>query len=325
VGLWAQDAWRFAPQWKLTLGGRFEEWRAFDGFNLNTAANAVTGAIASTTAVNQPALEAARFSPKGSLSFEPSREWQITASVGVANRFPTVTELYQTATLAGQVTIPNPNLRPEQALATELAIERKFQDGKVRLSLFQDDTRDAIISQNTTSIDAVTNQPITASIATNIDKVRARGAELAWQKDNVAVDHLELFGSVTYVDARILSDPAFVPTAGVFGSSATGRRVPNVPEWRSTLGATYRPTAQWAFTAVGRYQSKTFSTLDNIDTNPNVYQAFDPFVVVDMKVQYKVSPSGTLNFGIDNVFNAQYHLFHPFPQRTFVLSGKFQL
>jgi iron complex outermembrane receptor protein len=124
------------------------------------------------------------------------------------------------------------------------------------------------------------------------------------------------------VDARILSDPTFVPTAGVFGSSAIGRRVPNVPEWRSTLGATYRPTDQWAFTVAGRWQSKTFSTIDNIDTNPNVYQAFDPFVVVDMKMQYKVSQNGTVNFGIDNVFNEQYHLFHPFPQRTFVLSGK---
>ena len=29
--LWAQDAWRFAPMWKLTLGGRWESWRAFDG------------------------------------------------------------------------------------------------------------------------------------------------------------------------------------------------------------------------------------------------------------------------------------------------------
>jgi iron complex outermembrane receptor protein len=319
VGLWAQDAWRLAPQWKLTLGGRWEEWRAFDGFNLNTAANSVTGAINSTAAANQPTLQAARFSPKGSLSFEPSKEWQITTSVGVANRFPTVTELYQTSVAANQVFIPNPNLRPEDALDTELAIERKFVDGKVRLSLFQENTRDAIIAQNTSFTDAVTNQPITASIAANIDKIRARGAELAWQKDDVAVDHLELFGSVTYVDARILSDPAFVST------NAVGKRVPNVPEWRSTLGATYRPTEQWAFTAVGRYQSKTFSTLDNIDTNPNVFQAFDPFVVVDMKVQYKVSQNGTLNLGIDNVFNEKYHLFHPFPQRTFVLSGKFQL
>src|SRR5262249_48855266 len=95
VGLWVQDAWRFAPQWKLTLGGRWEEWRAFGGFNLNTLTNSATGAILSTRAVVQPSLEAARFSRKASLAWEPAPEWLVTASVGVANRFPTVTELYQ--------------------------------------------------------------------------------------------------------------------------------------------------------------------------------------------------------------------------------------
>ena len=318
VAAWAQDAWRFAPQWKLTLGARWENWRAFDGFNYNTAPNTTTGVIPAMTPppVNQPALDAVRFSPKASLAWEPSKEWQITASVGVANRFPTVTELYQTTTQPALLVVPNPNLRPEQALATELAIERKFTDGKVRLSLFEEHTRDAIIAQSAT----VAN--VNTTIATNVDKIRSRGVELAWQKDNVLIVRLELFGSITYVDARIVSDPAFVPTPGFPGSTATGRRVPNVPEWRSTLGATYRPTERWAFTVAGRWQSKTFATLDNIDTNPNVYQAFDPFVVVDARMQYKVSQNGTLNFGVDNIFNEKYHLFHPFPQRTFVISGK---
>jgi iron complex outermembrane receptor protein len=319
VAVWVQDAWRFAPEWKLTLGGRWENWRAFDGFNLTTTTNATTGAITGTTTINQPSLEVARFSPKASLSWEPAKDWQVTASVGVANRFPTVTELYQVAaTVPGVIVNPNPNLRPEQALATELAIERKFVDGKVRLSLFEDNTSDALISQS----NAIPGTTLTAAFTTNVDKVRARGAELAWQKDNVLIDRLELFGSITYVDVRIISDPTFVPTVGIPSSAAVGRRVPNVPEWRTTLGTTYRPTDQWAFTVAGRWQSKTFSTLDNIDTNPNVYQAFDPFVVVDARVQYKVSQNVTLNAGVDNVFNEKYHLFHPFPQRTFVMSGK---
>ena len=319
LAVWAQDAWRFAPQWKLTVGGRLENWRAFDGFNLTTTTNANTGAITGTTALGQPDLTATKFSPKASLAWEPAKEWQVTASVGVANRFPTVTELYQTvATTPGVIANPNPNLLPEEQLSTELAIERKFVDGKVRLSLFEDDTHNALISQAT----AVPGTVLTSTFTTNVDKTRARGVELAWQKDNVVVSHLELFGSVTWVDARIVSDPTFVPTAGFPGSTATGRRVPNVPEWRATLGATYRPTEQWSLTAVVRGQTKTFSTLDNIDTNPNVYQAFDPFVVVDTKLQYKVSRNGTLAFGVDNVFNEKYHLFHPFPQRTFVVSGK---
>jgi iron complex outermembrane receptor protein len=71
-------------------------------------------------------------------------------------------------------------------------------------------------------------------------------------------------------------------------------------------------------TAVMRYASKQYSTLDNTDTVPNVYQAFDSFTVVDLRVQRKVTDSATINFGIDNVGDTKYTLFHPFPGRTYV-------
>jgi iron complex outermembrane recepter protein len=316
VGLWGQDAWRFAPEFKLTTGGRWETWRAYDGFNLVTGTTAATGAITSTSSIAQPGIGADRFSPKASLSWEPNKQWQVTGSFGVANRFPTVTELYQTATDAGGNTVnPNPSLKPEQSLASELAIERKFTDGKIRLSLFQENTRDALISQSS----VIAGSSNTASFVTNVDKIRNRGIETAWQRNNVAITGLELFGSVTYVDSVILSDPSFV---GTNGSTAEGKQVPNVPKWRSTVGATYRPNESWAFTVAGRYQSKIFATLDNTDTIPNVYQAFDQFLVVDTRIQFKAGERGSLSFGVDNVGNAKYHLFHPFPQRTFVMQGR---
>ena len=103
LALWAQDAWRFAPMFKLTLGGRMEDWRASNGFNVltatdNTVGSPTNGNITNTLAQVQPELSAARFSPKGSLAFEPSREWLVTASIGQASRFPTVAELYQVVT-----------------------------------------------------------------------------------------------------------------------------------------------------------------------------------------------------------------------------------
>jgi iron complex outermembrane receptor protein len=35
-----------------------------------------------------------------------------------------------------------------------------------------------------------------------------------------------------------------------------------------------------------------------------------------------VNEYGSLSFGIDNLNNAKYHLFHPFPQRTYVVQGR---
>ncbi len=319
VALWAQDAWRFAPQFKLTLGARWETWRAFDGYNYvgNTATNSATGAITSTSLLIPPNLSATATSPKASLSFEPNSQWQVTASFGVANRFPTVGELYQIATNSGVLYNPNPNLKPEKALAEEIAIERKFTDGKIRLSLFQDDTRDALISQSSTS----PASGLVTAFTTNVDHVRNRGVELAWQRDRVLFGNTDLFGSMTYVDSVILSDPNFV---GTNGSTAEGKRAPYVPAWRATLGGTYRLNEAWAWTVAGRYQSKIYATLDNTDNVANVYQAFDPFFVVDSRIQYKVTEHGSLAFGVDNLTNAKYHLFHPFPQRTYVMQGRLQ-
>jgi iron complex outermembrane receptor protein len=319
--LWLQDAWKITPELKLTLGGRLETWRALDGFNVNTITNAA-GVITSPPAIkNQPEISSTNFSPKASLSYDVNKEWNITANFGEAYRYPTVTELYQNITVAGVATFANPNLTPEQDFSGELNVERKWNDGRVRVTLFKERVNNAIISQTTNVTNSTGGQTPTTTIG-NVEAIRMQGVELSGQKNDVGFTGLQLFGSVTYVDSRILSDPTFVSTIG--GTTAVGKRVPNVPEWRSTLGATYRPNDKWAYTVAGRYTGKQYATLDNTDTFQHVYQAFDPFIVFDMKLHYNATTNLSFDFGIDNIFNAQYFLFHPFPGRTYVLAAKYK-
>jgi iron complex outermembrane receptor protein len=325
--LWLQDAWKIIPNLKLTLGGRLETWRAQDGFNINSVPAPGTGIPASPIPVfvavpkNQPTLDSTNFSPKASLSYDPNKEWNITANFGEAYRYPTVTELYQNITVAGVATFANPNLTPEQDLSGELNVERHWNDGRVRLTLFKEHVNNAIISQTTNITNSTGGQTPTTTIG-NVDAIGMQGVELSGEKDNVAIKGLKLFGSVTYVDSRILSDPTFVNAAGQ-PTNVVGKRVPNVPEWRSTFGVTYRPNDSWAYTVAARYTGKQYATLDNTDVIQHVYQAFDPFLVVDMKIHYTATKNFAFDFGIDNIFNAQYFLFHPFPGRTFVLAGKY--
>jgi iron complex outermembrane receptor protein len=44
--------------------------------------------------------------------------------------------------------------------------------------------------------------------------------------------------------------------------------------------------------------------------------------VVDTKVRYKIDKQWTASAGIDNLFNQDYWIYHPFPQRTFVANLK---
>lgn len=324
--LWLQDAWKIAPNLRLTLGGRLETWRSLDGFNINSTPAANTGVPAAPIPVfvpvakNQPSLNSTNFSPKVSLSYDLSKEWNITGNFGESYRYPTVTELYQNILVAGVATFANPNLTPEHDYTGELNFERKWNDGRVRLTLFKERTNNAIISQTTNVTNSTGGQTPTTTIG-NVDAIRMQGVVLSAEKDNVWITGLLLFGSVTYVDSRILSDPTFVSPIG--GTTATGKRVPNVPEWRSTFGATYRPNDSWAYTVAARYTGKQYATLDNTDTFAHVYQAFDPFFVFDMKIHYNATKNFSFDFGIDNIFNAQYFLFHPFPGRTVVLAGKY--
>jgi iron complex outermembrane recepter protein len=324
--LWLQDAWKIGPGLKLTLGGRLETWRALDGFNVNTTANAA-GVITSTAVKDQPGLNSTNFSPKLSLSYDPDKEWNITANFGEAYRYPTVTELYQNISVGGVATFANPNLAPEQDFTGELNIERKWNDGRIRLTMFKERTNNAIISQTNLATNPVTGAQVPTTTIGNVAAIRMQGVELSAEKNNVLIDGLQIFGSVTYMDSRILSDPTWAGSDPLTGKPDTvvGKRVPNVPDWRAKFGVTYRPNDRWANAVAARYSGKQYSTLENTDIVSHVFGAFDNFFVVDMKLHYNATRNFAFDFGIDNLFNEQYTLFHPFPGRTYVLAAKYRL
>ncbi|QGM46830.1 TonB-dependent receptor domain-containing protein [Methylocystis heyeri] len=332
--IWAQDAWKFYPNFKATLGLRGEHWEASDGYNqslnsLSTTGLGSTAKSATLLPIYQPVLVHTRWSPKGSLQWTPDDVWTVTANVGMANRFPTAKELYnQTSLNGGALTAnPNPYLRPEVALTKELVFERKVgPDGSVRLTLFDEEVRDAIISQNLYV--AAGSTVNFASSNVNVNRIRNSGTELAWKKDNVFYRGLELSGSFTYVNSRVISDSLWAPSGGNnldnWALSVAGKNVPYVPKFRWEQSATYRPDDHWAFTVSARWQDRMWSTLSNNDTAHGVYGSFDRFFQVDTKIHYKYNDRLSFDFGIDNLNNYKYFLFHPFPQRTFVFSGKYE-
>lgn len=297
--VWAQDIWSITGEMKLALGGRYEDWRAYDGNNFSTAP---------VLNMNQPEISAQTFSPKASLAWSASDTWKLTASFGMAYRMPTVTELYQAITTGATLTVPNPNLKPEEGKDYELAAERRDDDGMVRLSLFQQDINDALISQ---SAPLVAGSTTLFSYVQNVDRVRVRGFELVASRRDVLFTGLELQGSVTYAEGRVLENPVFL--------ASVGKYLPQIPKWRANALATYRPDEDWSFTLGARYSDRSFGTIDNSDIVSQTYQGFAGYFVVDARAQYRLDENWTISAGIDNLNNDKYFLFHPFPQRTFLM------
>lgn len=308
--LWIQDAWWMTPELKLTVGGRYENWKGFDGYNVN-----------GSTTVNQPTVTGSKFSPKAVLAWTPTPEWTLSGSLAKAYRFATASELYQLVSTGATFTSPNPDLKPDNVLSSEVRAERRFDRGSVQLSVFEDDVHNAIISQY---LPLVPNSSTLYSYVSNVDHVRARGAELLLGTSNLPIRGLDLTGTVTYVDAKTL-EMSGRASATAAPDAAIGKRLPNIPEWRLAFTSTYRPSDALTFNLAGRYSSKLYTTLDNADVNYNTYQGFAEWFVMDTRANYRVNHNWSAGVGIDNLLNRKYFLFHPFPQRTFVANLKYSL
>jgi iron complex outermembrane receptor protein len=298
--LYAQDTWRFAPDWKSTLGGRLEHWQAFDG-NIGSPKSTKTFAERSETS----------FSPKLALSHDIGEAWTLKGSLGRAVRYPTVSELFQGAIVGDTLMNNNPNLKPEKSWTSELTAERRLEKGLLRATYFHEDTRDALYSQtNVNVLPNVTN-------IQNVDRMRTNGVELAAQAQDVLWPGLDLNGSATYTDSKIVADANF--------PAAIGKDQPRVPKQRATFLATYHPTEKWSASFGARYSGRQWGTLDNSDPNGASYTGVSSYFVTDVRLRYRLDKQWSASVGIDNLGNKKYWAYHPYTQRTVIAELQYDL
>ncbi len=129
------------------------------------------------------------------------------------------------------------------------------------------------------------------------------------------IDGLDLSGSLTYVAGHTVKDMAF--------PAAVNKYLPQLPKLRGEAVATYHATDALALTLAGRYSDRSFGTIDNSDPNSHTFQGFDGYMVVDARAHYQVDDNWSASAGVDNLNNDKYFLFHPFPQRTFVMEIRY--
>ena len=302
--LYAQDTWRFAPQWRAVLGMRAEHWQAQDGITRFSNTSSTAYAQRSEHFV----------SPKGALSWQLAPDAFVKYAVGRAVRMPTVNELYGATSTTNSQYINDPFLKPEQSWTQELSYEHTDDHRQWRLTAFAEDTRDGIYSQ--TVWDSAANRNI--SRVQNVGLIVTRGLEAVYSAYHLGWPGLDLSGSITLADSTIRENAGFVNTPG----DTIGKRQPNIPRWRATLLAAYRWNAQWSSTVALRHSGQQFNTLNNSDTNGYAYMGVSPFTTVDVRARWQIDPMWTAAFGIDNLTGQTYWNFHPYPQRSYTAELK---
>jgi iron complex outermembrane receptor protein len=338
-GYWIQDAWDFHHNWNFTVGGRLENWHAYDGFNATTVNVPTTGGIPAHTelrTVNQADKSALNFSPKGKLTWSPIEGLKIGAAIGRAYRYATASELFQTTTVGtGSTAVSfngNPDLKPEEALSSELSGEYALEKGRVRLSFFQESIKNAIFSQTGLFTNPNTNITSQSTFISNVGKIDTYGIEISGEKSDAIIKGLDVLGNLTWVDSRITDNRDADSVLAAIGATAanpnagvptTGKHQPRLPTWRANAVVTYRASDNFSASVNVRYSSGQFGQLNNTDTNGFAYTGLTSYLVADVIAKYRITKRLTAIGGINNVNNDKYWIFHPFPQRTYFAQLRF--
>lgn len=303
--IYVQDQWKFAPQWSLIPGIRYEQWQAYDGATYGSSNLSVF-----------PSRKNDYYSPKLALSFNDADSSLTRLSLGRGYRMPTVAELYQGTAVNASVPVTfDPNLRPERDDSVELTHEKYFEKGLLRISLFEERAHDALWGSVT--VTANTDCGSATSCIRNIDLIRTRGLELSGQGQNLFVHGLSIFGSVTYADSVILKNKV--------NPTSIGNYQPRIPLWRASALVAYSPDEHWTHSLGMRFSDKMTSSLTRAVYDEKAYKGVSQFFFVDIKSRYKFDKQWSASFGINNLNNYKAFVSHPLPQRTFMADLKYDI
>jgi iron complex outermembrane receptor protein len=285
-----QDVWSFADAWALTLGGRWEQWRAYGGLLANAG-----------TTQRYPSRQRSDFSPKAALNWDLADDWQLRLSFGKAVRYPTVQELFQ-GSLSGNAIVDNdPNLQPERDWSSDLSLIRHLPRGHWRVSLYQDRVADTLYSQTDITL------PVPVTSVQNIDQVRTRGVEGELVLTDVWTSGLDISASVAWNQATTLRDRQY--------PAAEGKTFPRIPRLRASLFADWRFAPGWDASLGVRHSGRQYGSLDDSDF-VDTYGAVSRFTVADAKLRWRFAPQWTASLGVDNLTNEHYWVYHPYAGRT---------
>jgi len=303
---WAEGRLR-ADALTFTLGARFESWRAFDGGlgRIGTSGQPVTN----------------RYAARSDTTFDPkfSVEWHggatsVQLSLAEATRFPTVGELFQ-GSLNGDGSFNpdsfDPNLKPERSRDANLLVAHDFGRLKLTGSAFWQRVNDTIFS-----FVGFNQNGITTSNYKNIDVTRQVGLELIAEARDVGVRGLDLDANIAWIDSKTVRNDS--------APAAEGVQFPRIPRWRVNANLRYQVTPRVLASIGMRYATRPNTDLFGLQRGDTFGYTSELFAL-DAKVNWKMTDNFRLSAGVDNITNDRAWVYHPYPQRSFLVEAGWTL
>ncbi|EZP80847.1 TonB-dependent receptor [Novosphingobium resinovorum] len=292
----------------LTLGARYEDWRAFDG---GLARVSTAGAVVTN---RYDGRHATGFQPKASLEWAVDPDTRVQLSLARAVRFPTVGELFQ-GSLNGDGTFNedsfDPNLRPERSTDANLLVAHDFGHVKLTGSAFWQRVKDTIFA-----FYGFNQNGVSTSNFKNVDVTRQYGFELIAEARDVLIPGLDIDANAAWIDSVTVRNDA--------APAAEGVQFPRIPRWRLNGNLRYR-VAEPVLVSIGvRYASRPNTDLFGLQRG-DTYGYTSELFALDARVSWDVTQQLRVSAGIDNITNDRAWVYHPYPQRSFLLEAGWTL
>lgn len=295
----------------ITLGLRYDNWRAFDG----GLGRLGTGALAGQPVFNRyVSRQEEAISPKIAGEAKLADGTLIQLSLAGATRFPTVGELFQ-GSLNGDGSFNansfDPDLKPERSYDLNALASHDF--GKIKLTgsfVFQrvDNTIFSFTGFNQNGV-------ITSSFK-NIDRTRQLGVELIAETRNALVSGLDIDANIAWIDSKTISNPS--------ARAAEGVQFPRIPRWRINANARYAINDDLKASLGMRYASRPNTDLFGLQRG-DTFGFTSELFALDARVNWDIGSGLRLSAGVDNITNDRAWVFHPYPQRTFLIEAGWRL
>lgn len=298
LSAWAEARWFLDPL-TVTVGGRYDNWRAYDG-GLGNARYAARGADA--------------FSPSLSFEYRMADGTQLQLSLAAATRFPTVGELFQGSLNGDGSFNPNSfdiNLKPERSTDANLLVAHDFGQIKLTGSVFFQRVRDTIFS-----FQGFNQNGVTTSSFKNIDATRQWGVELIVEARDWPLPGMSIDANAAWIDSKTVQNAS--------APAAEGVQFPRIPKWRVNANLRYDLTRTLQGSIGMRYASRPNTDLFGFQRG-DAFGFTSELFALDLRLNWQASEQFRVSAGVDNLTNDRAWVFHPYPQRTFLLEAGWKL
>ena len=308
IGVFIEDKFKISDGFSIAAGIRYDDWRAFDG-GLGRVGTNGAPVFNSYVSRNENAV-----SPTLSTQINLDTRTIAQLSLAAATRFPTVGELFQ-GSLNGDgsfnVNSFDPNLKPERSRDLNLLIAHDA--GKVKLtgSFFYQRVKNTIFS-----FQGFNQNGVVTSSFKNIDLTRQFGFELIAEARDALIPGLDIDANFAYIDSQTVRNAALRASEGV--------QFPRIPRVRINGNIRYAVTPK-VDTSLGlRYASRPNTDLSGTQRGDTFGYTSELFAL-DARVNWNLPRGLRLSVGVDNLTNSKDFVFHPYPQRTFLIEAGVKL